>query len=250
MPPSLCDYSYRSGDILPDDLHLVTSSSRIFTAIFPRISILNHSCDPNIRNCFDGPFLSIYASRDIGENEEIFNCYGPNYKLMSKDDRQMALKQQYCFTCHCDKCASNDQTYEKYYEYVCPDESCRSPIKFHFPDHHWWNHLQNDSGMAAIMPKFCCEKCQKPLLLNPQTFKEFFELTATENDTDFRYFRRKVLTERAITYYMNVSKCMSKHHELKAIMAQYLLKYKMQGKQKLIENCGNFPKICFLSFQF
>lgn len=242
MPPTLCDFSYRdSNNIMIYDLHLVTSSSRIFTAIFPKISMLNHSCDPNIRNTFDGPYLSIYATRDIASNEEIFNCYGPNYKLMSTLDRQSSLKQQYCFDCKCNKCMSliMDQTYAKYYEYVCSNENCRAPIKFNFPDHQWWNHLHNGPGMEAITPAFCCIKCQQSLLLNPQSLKEFFESTATENDVDFRYYRRKAMTERAIAYYMNVSKCLSKHHELKAIMAQYLLKYQMHG---MLQFCFSYLK--------
>lgn len=91
-------------------LHNAMSSTRVFTGIFPKISLLNHSCDPNIRNRFDGMNLTIYATRRIDENEEIFNCYGPNYKLMDKDERQNALKQQYCFDCKCIKCTSNDPT--------------------------------------------------------------------------------------------------------------------------------------------
>lgn len=229
MPPSHRDYSYHDGDIMLSDLHLVTMSSRIFTAIFPKISMLNHSCDPNIRNCFDGPFLRIYATRDIAENEEIFNCYGPNYKLMSKVDRKNALKQQYCFDCNCKRCTSNDDTYEKYYQYVCPNDSCRAPIKFNFPDHQWWNHLDNDAEMAAIASAFACGKCQKPLLLNPQSLREFFAATATVNDNDFKFYRRRAMTEKAIAYYMAVSKCLSKHHELKVIMSQCLLKYQMQS---------------------
>jgi hypothetical protein len=57
-------------------LHLLLKSQRIFTGIFPRISMLNHNCDPNIRNCFDGTNLTIISSRDINSGEEIFNCYG------------------------------------------------------------------------------------------------------------------------------------------------------------------------------
>lgn len=227
MPPSLCDFSYRDdGSISVYDLHLVTSINRIFTAIFPQISLLNHSCDPNIRNSFDGAYLKIYASNDIAENSEIFNCYGPNYKLMSKDNRQLTLKQQYCFTCNCERCLSNDKTYEKYYEYVCPNMDCCSSIQLNGSDHQWWNQLEIDAGTSP----FECDKCKKPLLLNPHTLREFFELIATENHVGFSYYRHKPKTEKAIAYYMNVSKCLSKHHELKAIMAQYVLKYQMHGK--------------------
>ncbi|EAT40978.1 AAEL007348-PA [Aedes aegypti] len=33
-------------------LHRCFESTRVFTGIFPQISMFNHSCDPNIRNCF------------------------------------------------------------------------------------------------------------------------------------------------------------------------------------------------------
>lgn len=235
MPPSHTDFSYREGEILISDLHLVTMSSRIFTAIFPKISMLNHSCDPNIRNCFEGRFLRIHAARDIAENEEISNCYGPNYKLMPTADRKNALKQQYCFDCSCTHCTANDdRDYEKYYEYVCPNDACRAPIKFDFVEHQWWNHLDNDVRMAAITPAFNCAKCQKSLLLNPYSLRKFFEiLSQHQKDFDFRYFRNRQFTENAIDYYMTVSKCLSKHHELKVAMSQALLKYQMQGRRFL-----------------
>lgn len=231
MPSSLCDYSYRKlKNISIDDLHLVSTNSRIFTAIFPNISILNHSCDPNIRNCFEGANLSIYAARDIAKNEEIFNCYGPNYKIMSKSERQTALKQQYCFECNCIKCSTNDQTFDKSNEYNCPEERCRAPISLDLPQ--WWHNLHDDDYVLHIMSKFKCKKCKKSLLLNPHTLREFFGTTQTESCDEFR--RDKMLTERAIVYYMNVSKCLTKHHELKAAMAQSLLRFKMQGKLRLI----------------
>lgn len=49
--------------------------------------------------------LSIFATNDIYKGNEIFNCYGPNHKLMSRQNRQRALEDQYCFKCNCDHCA-------------------------------------------------------------------------------------------------------------------------------------------------
>lgn len=92
-------------------LHLLLKSQRIFTGIFPRISMLNHSCDPNIRNRFDGKYLTIVASREISEGEEVFNCYGPNWKLMSYQERQDTLRLQYNFDCKCLKCEQRNDEY-------------------------------------------------------------------------------------------------------------------------------------------
>jgi SET and MYND domain-containing protein len=76
--------------------------------------MLNHSCSPNIRNKFDGKVLTIFAASKIDQGEEIFNCYGPNYRLMSYQERQDSLRLQYNFICKCTKCS------EKADEYVRP----------------------------------------------------------------------------------------------------------------------------------
>ena len=66
--------------------------------------MLNHSCSPNIRNKFEGRQLTIFSTDDVVEGGEIFNCYGPNYKLMSYQERQDSLRLQYNFNCKCSKC--------------------------------------------------------------------------------------------------------------------------------------------------
>jgi hypothetical protein len=106
-------------------LHLLLKSQRVFTGIFPRISMLNHSCSPNIRNKFDGKVLTIFAASKIEKGGEIFNCYGPNYRLMSYQERQDSLRLQYNFNCKCTKCS------EKADEYVRSPARIRI-VSFHF----------------------------------------------------------------------------------------------------------------------
>uniref|UniRef100_A0A182S782 MYND-type domain-containing protein n=1 Tax=Anopheles maculatus TaxID=74869 RepID=A0A182S782_9DIPT len=89
-------------------LHLCFSSSRVFTAIYPQISMFNHNCQPNIRNHFNGSTLTVYTTRVIGRWSEIENCYGPHYKLMTGEKRLMYLQQQYCFECDCYRCRLKD----------------------------------------------------------------------------------------------------------------------------------------------
>lgn len=90
---------------------MAIESQRIFTAIFPRISMFNHSCNPNIRNRFNNGELLVYARRSIAEGDEIFNCYGPNDKLNARKERQELLKQQYHFQCNCLSCIDSDKDY-------------------------------------------------------------------------------------------------------------------------------------------
>uniref|UniRef100_A0A182LUB5 Protein-lysine N-methyltransferase SMYD4 n=1 Tax=Anopheles culicifacies TaxID=139723 RepID=A0A182LUB5_9DIPT len=102
-------------------LHLYLRSTRVFTAIFPQISMFNHDCDPNIRNHFEGSMLKVYATRAIAAGSEIVNCYGPNYKLMPGETRLMLLQQQYCFNCTCNRCRTGDDTFYKQFNKVrCP----------------------------------------------------------------------------------------------------------------------------------
>lgn len=102
---------FQAGIRIPaGELHTSIKYDRIFTALYPVISTLNHSCDPNIENKFEGTKLTLIATRDIKSSEEVLNCYGPHYKLTNEVERQVILRKQYCFSCDCNKCKKgNDQ---------------------------------------------------------------------------------------------------------------------------------------------
>lgn len=211
-------------------LYQCLSSTRVFTAIFPKISLLNHSCDPNIRNSFDGQSLTIYATRSIAENEQVFNCYGPHYKLMHKDERQFALKQQYRFICKCDKCSANDRTFYQYYRYVCPNDWCNRPIPMDdYERHQWWLHLDNERMSMQIASKIKCQRCNQTSILNPDTLATFsIQHQMFPRDVSGKRHTEHVKT--LLSYYFAVSKCLAKDHELKQWMAQQILSYKICGK--------------------
>jgi len=99
---------------------------RIATAIFPRLSMMNHSCDPNIIVSYVGTTVTAKATRPILPGEEIFNCYGPHHLRMSRKERRDALKQQYHFICRCSKCGDGEEeTWQKYLD----GESIPSALK-------------------------------------------------------------------------------------------------------------------------
>ncbi|KAK0181455.1 hypothetical protein PV327_003741 [Microctonus hyperodae] len=77
---------------------------RVAVGIYPSVSMMNHSCDPNIMNTFWNDYLIVKAVRNIPAGGEIFNCYGPHFRRMGLKERQDALKNQYCFTCQCEPC--------------------------------------------------------------------------------------------------------------------------------------------------
>lgn len=49
---------------------------RLATAFFPVLSLLNHSCSPNISVSFSGTAATVRASQPISSGQEIFHCYG------------------------------------------------------------------------------------------------------------------------------------------------------------------------------
>lgn len=238
IPPSLYgkNYGYGSNTIRICDLNLVTSENRIFTAIFPKISILNHSCDPNIRNSFNGSYLTIYAARDIVPNEEVFNCYGPNYKLMPKNDRQQALMQQYRFECKCEKCSTNDSAFTKFNNYICSNDNCRSIVEIQDIDAQWWNQIHSTRYRNKIMPHFTCKMCNTRLFLNPESLHTFFQARQPLSDDEYN---EKTMITSLIQFYMTASKCLSKYHALKTKMAHLIFSYEISGN--LIQNV-----LCFV----
>ncbi|XP_050084696.1 SET and MYND domain-containing protein 4-like [Anopheles aquasalis] len=160
----------------PGLLHRYYSSERVFTAIFPRISMFNHSCDPNIRNCFEGSTLTVYATRPIRTGGEIFNCYGPNYKLMPASERSMCLRRQYCFDCSCDRCAAgNDTPYEECYLVRCPASSCAA----HFS-------LEMDCKLCSD-GGFKCPACGHTI--DCSWFQTIMDITETNSDYTNDLFR-------------------------------------------------------------
>lgn len=227
------DYGYmRDKDrIMVGHLYQNLASTRVFTAIFPKISLFNHSCDPNIRNSFDGQFLTVYAARPIDHGEQVFNCYGPHYKLMDREERQSALAQQYCFECKCEKCTSNDSTFDQYYRYQCPNDGCGSAIDLNgIVANRWWHDIDDNRLCDAIAPKFACGKCNRKLFLNPTSLVAFSG-QAMQQEADGR--RSPNVTKDILNYYFAVGKCLSKHHELKHWMAQQIFADKISGKHKV-----------------
>ncbi|XP_053501725.1 SET and MYND domain-containing protein 4 isoform X6 [Ictalurus furcatus] len=93
---------------------------RIATALFPILSLLNHSCQPNTSISFSlglsfsgscspvyfasGVTVKVRACRDIAAGQELLHCYGPHCSRMDVEKRQRLLLKQYFFHCQCDAC--------------------------------------------------------------------------------------------------------------------------------------------------
>ncbi|NWX47943.1 SMYD4 protein, partial [Steatornis caripensis] len=103
---------------------------RLATAFFPVLSLLNHSCSPNISISFSGTAATVRASQPIPIGQEIFHCYGPHRCRMRVAERQQLLSQ-YFFECRCQACL----------------DELESDVK----------------SVMSVRNSFCCPSCQAPM---------------------------------------------------------------------------------------
>nr|XP_027309659.2 histone-lysine N-methyltransferase SMYD3 isoform X1 [Anas platyrhynchos] len=86
--------------------------------LYPSMSLLNHSCDPNCVIVFEGYQLLLRSVREIQIGEELTISYIES--LMPTSERQKQLMRQYCFECDCHLC----QDHEKTPESVIREDKC------------------------------------------------------------------------------------------------------------------------------
>lgn len=79
----------------------------IGVGLYPSLSLLNHDCRPNCVMVFEGTKLLLRAVRDISPQEELTISYIETLSLA--EDRRRQLEDQYHFTCHCQRCDSQDK---------------------------------------------------------------------------------------------------------------------------------------------
>jgi len=129
--------AYEIIENVHDETTHVWEPRNIGAAIYSTVSLVNHSCYPNIvrhsypngkrfnqrTNCtnlqrqqrdelsfnnshFTG-IVVVRALRFIGKGCEIFDCYGPHFLSESKLNRREFLWKKYRFLCGCDACKQN-----------------------------------------------------------------------------------------------------------------------------------------------
>ncbi|XP_072120911.1 histone-lysine N-methyltransferase SMYD3 isoform X2 [Mobula birostris] len=70
--------------------------------LYPSMSLLNHSCDPNCVMVFEGKLLRLRAIQDIRQDEELTISYID--VMATSQERRRLTERQYCFTCDCRLC--------------------------------------------------------------------------------------------------------------------------------------------------
>ncbi|OAD59112.1 SET and MYND domain-containing protein 4 [Eufriesea mexicana] len=77
-------------------------------AIYPSVSLINHSCYPNIvRHSYPSGIVVIRTLRFVGKGTEILDCYGPHWLSEKKLSRLEYLWKKYRFLCSCEACTHN-----------------------------------------------------------------------------------------------------------------------------------------------
>uniref|UniRef100_T1IUA2 Protein-lysine N-methyltransferase SMYD4 n=1 Tax=Strigamia maritima TaxID=126957 RepID=T1IUA2_STRMM len=102
-----------TGDDEPTDVYS-QQQTRIGVALYPTASLMNHSCKPNILSSFIGDKLIVRCVQDLAKGDQVFNCYGPHYLRMSREERQSSLLKQYKFDCFCDACETENEELDSF----------------------------------------------------------------------------------------------------------------------------------------
>ena len=172
---------------------------RYATAIYPRVSLLNHSCDSNILSSFrqDSKKIIIKASRKIDKNDEIFNCYGPHYLKMNLFARQQSLIEQYKFKCDCSACMnqmsslnSNENDNCGLRCLKCRSSKMRAQFKF-----------DTDKFKFDELLNLRCISCQAIIELKDYT-KFFDEVDSKLEQLDFSSNHKSIRNLSTIIQYM------------------------------------------------
>ncbi|CAG0889173.1 unnamed protein product [Darwinula stevensoni] len=73
-------------------------------AVYPTVSLLNHSCDPNVIRISHGSSCAVVAIQPIQPGHEILDNYGYVFHSNEFKSRQETLQRQYFFRCTCRAC--------------------------------------------------------------------------------------------------------------------------------------------------
>ncbi|KAF2360257.1 SET domain [Trinorchestia longiramus] len=106
-------------------------SLEIGGAVYPTISLTNHSCFPNVTRYNVGTTCVLRATRFIPKDAEILDNYGYYFHIKPIIERRDALRHQYKFECSCEACREQWPLYPhrqgESVIFKCPVSSCLAP---------------------------------------------------------------------------------------------------------------------------
>lgn len=149
-------------------------TAEIGSAIYPVLSLINHSCDPNVVRHSYGNICVVRAIRNIPKGSELLDNYGALCALEPTEVRRKKLVHQYFFTCNCQACIDD---YPQYTDIpsdtpVFKCDSCSGPV---------FMPIDNKYDMVP------CSFCQHIHALTPRLS------TLAESDETYRMAMKDVL---------------------------------------------------------
>ncbi|NXK52118.1 SMYD4 protein, partial [Chauna torquata] len=167
---------------------------RLATAFFPVLSLLNHSCSPNISVSFSGTVATVRASQPISSGQEILHCYGPHRCRMRVAERQQLLSQ-YFFECRCQACL----------------DELESDVK----------------SLVSVKNSFCCPSCQASMQVGE-------DMLCCSNEACALSVSRESLSRRLQDLQQQIKKALELLRDSKADEAiKMLLKCQMDARNFL-----------------
>ncbi|CAL7933345.1 unnamed protein product [Xylocopa violacea] len=99
----------RHQQMIPSNVHSFSEERDLGvvergTAVMPFLSLINHSCSPNVSRHSRSKHIVMYAIYPIEKGEQIFDNYGQHYAITPRNERQKRLLKQYYFECNCLPC--------------------------------------------------------------------------------------------------------------------------------------------------
>lgn len=92
----------------PHDIYGIDIKSQaIGTAIYPTLSLINHSCLPNTENFFKGSRVFVKTRLSLKSQSEITLSYGQLFRKSPRSERLESLENQYYFSCKCPACSDD-----------------------------------------------------------------------------------------------------------------------------------------------
>ena len=160
----------------PHDIYGIDIKSQaIGSAIFPTISLMNHSCVPNTEIFYKGCTAFVKTMQPLAAGQEITISYGPVYKKMSRAERLDTTASQYYFRCDCTACSDR---------VLDPDSLCK-PLDF-----------------QVLTEAYYCN-CRGPFVINSATEGKCLKCGRRSNDV--REIIERVESAKKI---MNVGKAL------------------------------------------
>ncbi|XP_065341043.1 SET and MYND domain-containing protein 4-like [Cloeon dipterum] len=102
-----CNAHEISETVLSKRENDVPMSLEIGAAAYACLSLLNHSCDPNVVRHSHGNTAVLRAIKFIAKGSEILDNYGFHFAVHPKESRQTHLRSQYLFDCACEACSQS-----------------------------------------------------------------------------------------------------------------------------------------------